>query len=166
MDSVPRKRRHKAVYQTTNHNTPEQRRRWIDRQIFAQSLHKKLHASNENRCAACGWTPPPFMELFTVTGHKPSIIELHHVIPVSAGGQDTEENVVPLCPNHHRIADILTGVSDYGGRKMAWITDRGDLLKFLSLLDSDPDACAKEILRKREEAQSIVTGLLSDLLSE
>ena len=31
-------------------------------------------------------------------------IETHHVIPLAAGGADTEDNVVALCPNHHREA--------------------------------------------------------------
>lgn len=164
MDIVPRKQRYKAVYRTSE-NTEEQRRRWIERQIFAHAYHKKLRESGENKCAVCGWTPPPFLFLYSVRGRTPSIIEIHHLIPVSAGGKDTEENVVPLCPNHHRIADLLTGVSDIGGRHVTGITDREALLRFLSLLDSDPDACAEEVVQRRSQQQADVTQSLSDLLS-
>jgi hypothetical protein len=31
-------------------------------------------------------------------------LETHHVIPLSEGGPDSAENVVALCPNHHREA--------------------------------------------------------------
>jgi 5-methylcytosine-specific restriction endonuclease McrA len=41
-------------------------------------------------------------------------IEVHHIIPLALGGDDTIENVACLCPNHHREihlgknADVLT----------------------------------------------------------
>lgn len=31
-------------------------------------------------------------------------IETHHVIPLSEGGRDSADNVVAICPNHHREA--------------------------------------------------------------
>jgi 5-methylcytosine-specific restriction protein A len=37
-------------------------------------------------------------------------IETHHVIPLSEGGLDIDENVVALCPNHHRE-------SHHGGKR-------------------------------------------------
>ena len=165
MDIVPRKPRIKTVF-NPHPNTPEQRQRHTERQMFAQAYHKKLHANNENRCIVCGWTPPPMLELLSVRGNKPSIIELHHILPVAVGGTDTEENVIPLCPNHHRIADLLAGMSDIGGRKAVGITSRERLIEMLTLLDTDPDACMSEIRRIKLEHQSEVTDMLSDLLSQ
>jgi 5-methylcytosine-specific restriction protein A len=31
-------------------------------------------------------------------------LETHHIVPLCEGGPDTDENVVALCPNHHREA--------------------------------------------------------------
>ena len=31
-------------------------------------------------------------------------LESHHIHPLSEGGADTIENVIALCPNHHREA--------------------------------------------------------------
>jgi 5-methylcytosine-specific restriction endonuclease McrA len=33
-------------------------------------------------------------------------IELHHKIPVSAGGLNTAENLITLCSTHHKFAHL------------------------------------------------------------
>jgi len=33
-------------------------------------------------------------------------IECHHIVSLSAGGEDSESNVIGLCPNHHREAHL------------------------------------------------------------
>lgn len=33
------------------------------------------------------------------------VVEIHHVIPKYLGGEDNEENLILLCPNHHALAD-------------------------------------------------------------
>lgn len=32
-------------------------------------------------------------------------IEMCHIVPVRLGGDDSPINVVPLCPNHHKLLD-------------------------------------------------------------
>ncbi len=51
------------------------------------------------RCEYCG------NEGFALPGGG-LFLETHHVIPLSEGGPDTVENVVALCPNHHREAHL------------------------------------------------------------
>lgn len=51
------------------------------------------------RCAVCGWTPPAGF---------PRLVEAHHIVPVSAGGDNRPTNLILLCPNHHRIAHVLS----------------------------------------------------------
>jgi 5-methylcytosine-specific restriction protein A len=48
-------------------------------------------------CESCG-KPAPF---FRLSNGEP-YLEVHHRIPLSAGGADTVENAVALCPNCHR----------------------------------------------------------------
>jgi len=53
-------------------------------------FRKELLNSNQNQiCAKCGSTG--------------TNLELHHIIPLSEGGEDTIENSVLLCPNCHRL---------------------------------------------------------------
>lgn len=44
-----------------------------------------------DRCAVCGWDEAPN--------------DVCHIIARRDGGSDTLENVVMLCPNHHRLFD-------------------------------------------------------------
>jgi hypothetical protein len=43
-----------------------------------------------NRCAICGFD---------------LIIQVHHITPKSEGGTNDPNNVITLCPNHHKMAD-------------------------------------------------------------
>lgn len=49
-------------------------------------------------------------------------LETHHIVPLSEGGPDKVENVIALCPNHHREAHF--------GRKRAVL--RSDLQKLVA----------------------------------
>jgi predicted restriction endonuclease len=42
-------------------------------------------------CVICGWSE--------------ASIDVCHIIPKNCGGTDTFDNVVVLCPNHHRMFD-------------------------------------------------------------
>lgn len=44
-----------------------------------------------DRCAICGWDEAP--------------CDVCHIEPRKRGGPDVIENVVMLCPNHHRLLD-------------------------------------------------------------
>ena len=61
----------------------------------------KVVAHAEDRadgiCELCS-KPAPF-----VTAKGRPFLEVHHIIPLSEGGEDTTENVAALCPNCHRM---------------------------------------------------------------
>lgn len=42
-------------------------------------------------CAICGWAE--------------ETCDVCHIVPIKEGGEDTVDNVVILCPNHHRLFD-------------------------------------------------------------
>jgi 5-methylcytosine-specific restriction endonuclease McrA len=67
--------------------------RWI-----APELYKKLKA--KKKCMRC-------KKKFS--GRIP---EIHHIVPVSKGGQSTEDNLMALCIKCHDIMDAAEGVGD------------------------------------------------------
>jgi hypothetical protein len=65
--------------------------------------HALLRA--DGRCEWCN--EPGFL-----TDDGSRYLETHHVLPLSEGGPDTIENVIALCPNHHREAHFGTDRAD------------------------------------------------------
>ena len=76
----------------------------------AQARNKTALAIYEaygGKCAICGWQATPEL----ITDRKGAIQyahgnEIHHITPASEGGTDSPDNVILLCPNHHKQADI------------------------------------------------------------
>jgi predicted HNH restriction endonuclease len=50
-----------------------------------------------HRCEVPGCHHPSFE-----TAHGQQYTEVHHIVPLADGGEDTTENVACLCPSHHR----------------------------------------------------------------
>ena len=63
-----------------------------------QSMLPKTLKRAAGRCEACLWHPP---------GFEWRLLHHHHVVPLRAGGGDTPENSVVLCPNCHAVAHWL-----------------------------------------------------------
>jgi predicted restriction endonuclease len=60
------------------------------------TIRKRAKLLYGNKCAVCSWSE--------------ASCDAHHIIPVSTGGENIVENIIILCPNHHRLAHngILT----------------------------------------------------------
>lgn len=56
-----------------------------------QGIKKNIVRQRGNKCEICGWDR--------------SSVDLCHIIDRSDGGSDKEDNLVLLCPNHHRLFD-------------------------------------------------------------
>jgi predicted restriction endonuclease len=69
-------------------------------------LSKTIIIRYSGRCAICGWRATE--ELITVKGRAQYAYgnEIHHIIAVEDGGQATEDNLILLCPNHHKQANL------------------------------------------------------------
>lgn len=63
------------------------------------SVRLQALARAEGRCERCG-------ALGFATASGKIYLETHHVVPLSEGGPDRLDNVVALCPNHHREAHL------------------------------------------------------------
>lgn len=92
--------------------------------IFERSARVRRYVLEraKGRCELCG--EKGFM---TATGYL--YLESHHIKPLSEGGKDSVDNVVALCPNHHREAH-------YGADK---VNVRKALLNIPSL--TEPETC-------------------------
>jgi predicted restriction endonuclease len=60
-------------------------------QSNGSTWNKSIRRFFLDRCAVCGWDKAPN--------------DVAHIIARKDGGADVLENVVMLCPNHHRLFD-------------------------------------------------------------
>lgn len=65
--------------------------------IRSSIVRKNVLKRANGRCEYCG------CEGF-ITNAGGQYLETHHIVPLSEGGEDTEQNVIALCPNDHRRA--------------------------------------------------------------
>lgn len=69
-----------------NNEARNGRRKRNGKNIWGSNL---WHALAELPCEICGW--------------QEASRDIHHIYPRSAGGKSIAENMVTLCPNHHRL---------------------------------------------------------------
>lgn len=98
----------------------ERRRVWILREATPRSrAHvEALRQMYRGRCQLCGWE--------SRDAHAVDVCEGHHLQWLSRGGGDARDNMVLLCPNHHRLVHALDAPLDFrdlafdlGGRRAA-----------------------------------------------
>lgn len=74
---------------------------------FISRKYKGIVGTRYNRkCAICGWTAgeTPFAPNGT-TQHLNGN-QIHHIVQVQDGGKTELDNLILLCPNHHKQADL------------------------------------------------------------
>ena len=105
----------------------------------AHSVYKAYNYS----CAICGWKATN--ELISVKGRLQYAYgnEIHHITPVAGGGEETADNIILLCPNHHKQADL-------------GILNREELRKHTKPLDFTEE----EIDKIKAECADAITNLL------
>lgn len=92
----------RATANNHNKHTPER----VSNYGHKGYLSKAIIHRYGGRCAICGWRATD--ELITVKGRTQYAYgnEIHHIIAVEDGGQATEDNLILLCPNHHKQANL------------------------------------------------------------
>lgn len=105
------------------------------KQVFSQKMKQKLLKSKGFvSCEICGW------------GFKDNFksVNLHHLIPTAAGGENIEENIVFLCPNHHALAHFLT--YSHGGEYHGPKTKEG-LMEMIKDYEYEKDPRHEELIQ-------------------
>lgn len=90
------------------------RRQWILRDVRSRAHASDLRTMYRGRCQLCGWE--------SRSEHAVDVCEAHHLQWLSRGGDDVLDNMVLLCPNHHRLVHVLDAPLDH--RDLAF--DLGD----------------------------------------
>lgn len=84
--------------------------RWMHKRISDNShkgyiAHELLYIYG-GRCALCGWRATEELISHNRRTQYAYGNEIHHLIPVRDGGRATFDNLILLCPNHHKQADL------------------------------------------------------------
>lgn len=92
----------RATANSHNKRTPARVSNYGHKGYLAKTI---IHRYN-GRCAICGWRATE--EIITAKGRKQHAYgnEIHHIIAVEDGGKATEDNLILLCPNHHKQANL------------------------------------------------------------
>lgn len=70
-----------------------------------RSWTRTLREMYQDSCQMCGWS--------SMGKYRTEVCEAHHLHWLSRGGPDELENVMLLCPNHHRVVHRVDAVFDF-----------------------------------------------------
>lgn len=105
----------------------EERRRYLMSQAVrrSRSLVEALRDRYSGRCQLCGWAPRAI--------YRSDLCEGHHVRWLGRGGDDSLQNLVLLCPNHHRAVHRLDAPFDWAEKGFVF----GDTVQRLEFLEHE-----------------------------
>lgn len=100
----------------------EQRRDYLYRQAPARNprLVRELQEQYSGQCQLCGWDPR--------SGYGEFLCHGHHVHWLSRGGEDSLENLVLVCPNHHAAIHRADAPLDFADGAFVFRAHREPLL--------------------------------------
>lgn len=71
--------------------------------------HNKKYGNNWRRLRGAYAKAHPLCEECLLEGKMVPMEEVHHVLPLSAGGSNTWDNLKSLCRHHHQLAHLALG---------------------------------------------------------
>lgn len=71
-----------------------------------QNVRDEMIIAYSGKCALCGWQLAPVPFLFRKKYYASYGLEMHHIVPVSEGGTAEWDNLILVCPNCHKQADM------------------------------------------------------------
>jgi len=94
-------------------------------------------------CDVCGWPGK------AVTGPgRGKILHVHHIDPLSKGGEDEWNNMILLCPNHHSLCHLLYGNRIHNMALQDLINKLKDIESIGLGIDSKDAVTVKKIMNK------------------
>ena len=75
----------------------------------AKNINKVAHSvyrAYNSSCAICGWRATDELIISKGKIQYAHGNEIHHITPIAEGGKETADNIILLCPNHHKQADL------------------------------------------------------------
>lgn len=69
-------------------------------------IARSAYIAYECKCALCGWQATDKLISHNGNYQYAHGCELHHITPIRAGGEEDPGNIILLCPNHHKQADL------------------------------------------------------------
>lgn len=85
-----------------------------------RQLVRDLHDLYRGRCQLCAFDSPVVYNV--------SSAEAHHVVYLSRGGEDSLENMILLCPNHHTVIHRADATFDYATHLFTFPNGRAEPL--------------------------------------
>lgn len=109
------------LYGVVDRPTPRMspaRREYLLRRIYERNpaLVDKLQDLYDGRCQLCQWEPK--------ASYRRRLCEGHHIHWLSLGGLDALDNLMLVCPNHHRAIHATEAQLDFAGLEMDFGTHR------------------------------------------
>lgn len=89
-----------------NYGIPEKHDTHVSQFARSAAVVKEVKNRAHGICELCG-NPAPFKDK-----HGEPFLEVHHIVWLSCGGEDSTTNAVALCPNCHRKMHILDNPTD------------------------------------------------------
>lgn len=87
----------------------------------SRTLARQIHEIYQGRCQICGFDP---LLIYHV-----DVCHAHHLVYLSRGGEDTLDNIVLLCPNHHSVIHGTEAVFDFGDLSFIFATNHREPLR-------------------------------------
>lgn len=109
------------------HGLSSSRQRTITREVPERNrtLVEQLRQLYEGRCQICRWNP--------VETYSEHLCEGHHIQWLSRGGDDRLDNLMLVCPNHHRAIHRCDAPLDYADMAFDFGAHREELALNLHL---------------------------------
>ena len=76
-----------------------------ERNTALAAIRSLVQSAYDYKCAICGWQNTS-EEMLNGRGNLSHGCEIHHIVPASKGGTEEWTNLILLCPNHHKQANL------------------------------------------------------------
>lgn len=92
----------------------------VQQPVRNRTLSQQIRTMYGGRCQICGFDP--------LLIYQVEVCHAHHLVYLSRGGEDSIENMVLLCPNHHAIIHATNAVFDYADLSFVFASNQRERL--------------------------------------